>query len=156
MSEYSELENALKAWISQTMRLSMRGFITFATETGLSMPQIAVLFRLNGGKHCAVTELGDELGVSGAAASQMVDKLVQLGLIERQEDPHDRRVRRLSLTQKGKAIIARSIEARQEWIGRFCSSLSEEKAKEAAGLFNQFAQIAERLETALPIEHSRG
>ncbi|SLM09752.1 putative Transcriptional regulator, MarR family protein [uncultured spirochete] len=149
MSEHSELENALKAWISQIMRLSMRGFITFATEIGLSMPQIAVLFRLNGDKRCAVTELGDELGVSGAAASQMVDKLVQLGLVDRLEDPHDRRVRRLLLTQKGKTIIERSIEARQEWIGHFCSSLSEEKAKEAAGLFNQFAQIAEQLETAL-------
>lgn len=148
MSEYNELESALKAWISQIMRLSMRGFITFATESGLSMPQIAVLFRLNGDRRCAVTELGDELGVSGAAASQMVDKLVQLGMVERLEDPQDRRVRRLLLTEKGKKIVERSIEARQEWIGRFCSNLNEETAREAARLFNQFAHIAEQLEIA--------
>ncbi|MCE5255765.1 MAG: hypothetical protein LLF89_02840, partial [Spirochaetaceae bacterium] len=74
MTENIELENALKTWMSQVMRLSMKGFIEYATETRLSMPQIAVLFLLNDNKHRAVTELGEEFGVSGAAASQMVEK----------------------------------------------------------------------------------
>jgi DNA-binding MarR family transcriptional regulator len=102
MTENIELENALKTWMGQVMQLSMRSFIEYTTETGLSMPQIAVLFLLNGDKHRAVTELGEEFGVSGAAASQMVEKLVQMGFVERREDSNDRRIRRLLLTTKGK------------------------------------------------------
>jgi len=108
--EYEELEQALRAWVVQIMRLSIKSFMEFATRTGLSLSQIAVLFRLNGDKHCAVTNLGEELGISSAAASQMVEKLVQLGLLERIEDPNDRRIKRLLLTQSGKSIIEKSIK----------------------------------------------
>jgi len=148
MSRNIELEDALKAWISQVMRFSMRGFIEFATDSKLSMPQIAVLFRLSGDKRCAVTELGEEFGVSGAAASQMVEKLSQMGLIERLEDANDRRVKRLLLTQKGKAIVERSIEARQEWILHFSATFSSEDAREATALLEKF--------TARAVEFSRG
>lgn len=145
MPRNSELENALKAWISQVMRLSMRGFIEFATDTKLSMPQIAVLFRLSGDRRCAVTELGEEFGVSGAAASQMVEKLSQMGLIERIEDANDRRVKRLLLTPKGKKIVDRSIEARQEWISRFCDTFDSAEAETATALFGAFAERAAKL-----------
>ncbi len=145
MSRNIELEDALKAWISQVMRFSMRGFIEFATESKLSMPQIAVLFRLNGDKRCAVTELGEEFGVSGAAASQMVEKLSQMGLIERIEDANDRRVKRLFLTQKGKKIVEKSIEARQEWIAHFSEAFSSEEAREAIALLQEFTARANKL-----------
>ncbi len=145
MSRNVELEDALKAWISQVMRFSMRGFIEFATESKLSMPQIAVLFRLSGDKRCAVTELGEEFGVSGAAASQMVEKLSQMGLIERLEDADDRRVKRLLLTQKSKKIVVRSIEARQEWIAHFSQTFSFEEAREAAAVLGKFTARATEL-----------
>lgn len=154
MSSKIELENALKAWISQVMRFSMRGFIEFATDTRLSMPQIAVLFRLSGDRRCAVTELGEEFGVSGAAASQMVEKLAQMGLIERLEDVNDRRVKRLLLTQKGKMIVDRSIEARQEWISRFCETFSPEEARIATKLFGEFAERATQLANSESVRSS--
>ncbi len=145
MSRNIELEEALKAWISQVMRFSMRGFIEFANNNKLSMPQIAVLFWLSGDRRCAVTELGEEFGVSGAAASQMVEKLSQMGFIERLEDANDRRVKRLFLTQKGKDIVERSIEARQEWISHFSEIFSSEEAREATALLGEFRARAMKL-----------
>jgi len=155
MSRNIELEDALKAWISQVMRFSMRGFIEFATDSKLSMPQIAVLFRLSGDRRCAVTELGEEFGVSGAAASQMVEKLSQMGLIERLEDANDRRVKRLLLTQKGKNIVERSIEARQEWISHFSETFSSEEAREAAALLGEFTARATELARGDPARAER-
>lgn len=150
MTENIELENALKEWIGQVMRLSMKGFIEYSAETRLSMPQIAMLVRLNDRKHCAVTELGEEFGVSGAAASQMVEKLVQMGLLERVEDAHDRRIRRLFLTPKGKTIVERNFEARQGWIKGFCSTFSPEFAQSAAHMFRELSDAAQHFEVAQP------
>ncbi len=148
MTENIELENALKTWMGQVMRLSMRSFIEYTTETGLSMPQIAVLFLLNSDKHRAVTELGEEFGVSSAAASQMVEKLVQTGFVERVEDSNDRRIRRLLLTTKGKNIVERNIEARQRWMRSFCSTFSPESARDTARVFRDITEAAKRFEVA--------
>jgi len=41
---------------------------------------------------------------------------VQLGLIERTEDPEDRRAKRLELAKKGTALIEKGVEARSKWI----------------------------------------
>ena len=62
-------------------------------ETGLSFSQINILMRLLHGGNTGVSEVGSQLGVTNAAASQAVDRLVQLGLIERTEDPDDRRAK---------------------------------------------------------------
>ena len=40
-----------------------------------------------------------------AAASQLVDKLVQGGLIQCEEDPQDRRAKLLNLNDKGKELM---------------------------------------------------
>ena len=56
--------------------------------------------------------IAEHLGVSNAAASQMVDRLVGMGLLERSEDPDDRRAKALALTEKGKALVLDSIEAK--------------------------------------------
>jgi DNA-binding MarR family transcriptional regulator len=146
MKEHVEFENALKEWIGQVMQLSMKDFIEYSAETRLSMPQIAMLVRLNDRKHCAVTELGEEFGVSGAAASQMVEKLVQMGLLERVEDANDRRVRRLLLTPKGKTIVERNFEARQGWIKGFCATVTPEFARNAAHMFRELMDAAQRFE----------
>ena len=54
-----------------------------------------------------VKSIARDLNVSPAAASQAVDRLVSLGLLDRTPDPHDRRAVRLDLSQKGEALIRR-------------------------------------------------
>jgi DNA-binding MarR family transcriptional regulator len=142
MSANIVLEEALIAWIRQVMSLSMRRFIGFATENKLKMSHIAVLFLLSGDARCAVTELGEEFGVSGAAASQMVEKLVQMGLVQRYEDANDRRIKRLKLTRKGKDIVNKSIEAREQWITSFAETFEAREAQETAHIFNALTERA--------------
>jgi DNA-binding MarR family transcriptional regulator len=67
------------------------------------------------------------MGVTNAAASQAVDRLVGLDLIERTEDPEDRRAKRLALTQKGRAVIEQGIEARSKWIEGLTDALTPEQ-----------------------------
>ena len=73
-------------WVEIFMHRSMCRFINPARKSGLSMSTIGTLFHLHHKESMGVTDLGEHLGVTSAAASQMLDRLVQLGLIQRSED----------------------------------------------------------------------
>ncbi len=127
MSPTKVLTEVIREWSEVFMQRSMRDFKRFMDLTGLSFSQINILMRLLHGGSIGVSEIGDQLGVSNAAASQAVDRLVGLGLIERTEDPDDRRAKRLALTQKGRALIEQGIEARSKWIEGIMDVLTPEQ-----------------------------
>ncbi len=116
--------DVIREWSQVFMHRSMRDFKSFMDETGLSFSQINILMRLFHGKSAGVSEIGDGLGVTSAAASQAVDRLVQMGMIKRTELPQDRRAKHLELTHKGSALIEKGIEARSTWVKGLTRALS--------------------------------
>ena len=114
----------LHRWLEVSMRRSMRNFLRYVRESGLSMSQFAVMFYLSRKRSSDVTSLGDHLGVSSAAASQLLERLVQQGLVLRSEDPNDRRVKQIVLTDKGYQILEEGIHARQDWLADVAATLS--------------------------------
>jgi DNA-binding MarR family transcriptional regulator len=64
-----------------------------------------------------VVELADRVGRDYTTVSRQVAKLESLGLVERQEDVADRRVRETVITQKGKAMTD-LVDAARDRIGR--------------------------------------
>ena len=134
MSSTDSLTITLQEWIGVLMRRSMRSMILFLKENDLSMSQIGALFQINHGRS-NVSDLGDGLGITNAAASQMLERLVQQELILRSEDPQDRRVKHLVLTDKGCRTMQESIQARQGWLVDLVAILSaDEKEQIAAAL----------------------
>jgi DNA-binding MarR family transcriptional regulator len=121
------LTEVIREWSEVFMHRSMRDFKRFMDATGLSFSQISILMRLVHGGNAGVSEIGGQLGVTNAAASQAVDRLVQLGLIERTEDPEDRRAKRLALTQKGRALVEKGVRARSQWIESLTEALTPEQ-----------------------------
>lgn len=106
---------------------SMRSLILFSKNRGLTMSQLGALFHLHHRGGCNVTDLGDELGITGAASSQMMERLVQQGLILRSENPADRRVKHLVLTDLGTQTVIESIHARQDWLEQLVNTLSDDE-----------------------------
>jgi len=111
-----QFTQVMRDWSEVFMRRSMHDFIQFSKDSGLSMGQTSALFHLHHGSSCGVSDIGELLGVTNAGASQMVDRLVRMDLIERSEDPADRRAKQLQLTAKGRLIVKESIEARRRWM----------------------------------------
>ena len=108
--------SAMQTWIEVFMRRSMHNFMHFAKQNGVSMSQINTMFFILRHGSCSVSDVGEHLGITTAAASQLLERLVQQEMILRTEDPHDRRNKRISLTGKGKQTVADSMHARQMWI----------------------------------------
>jgi DNA-binding MarR family transcriptional regulator len=130
MQQSELLVLALREWIEVFMSRSVRGFIRYSKEKGLSMSQLGALFHIHHEVGGGVTGLGDKLGVTSAAASQMLERLVQQELIQRTEDPVDRRVKQLVLTEKGIQTIHDCILAREDWLDELAKTFSDgEKAQ---------------------------
>ncbi len=143
MTAREDFQAALQDWTGAFMRNSMRSFLLFSKERGLSVPQIGALFRIHRGD-CSVSDLGSELGVTNAAASQMLEGLVKEDLARRSEDPNDRRAKKLMLTEKGRRLLSESIRARQGWLNSLADGLSApEQAQAAAALRMLVGKIRE-------------
>jgi DNA-binding MarR family transcriptional regulator len=142
--------SALRNWIDVFMRHSMRNFIHFARESGLSMSQFGTLFHLHREGSTGVTDLGQHLGLSSAAASQLLERLVQQELILRSEDPTDRRVKQIVLTEKGRRVLKEGIRARQGWLVDLVEILSVNEKEQITTALNIMSDRANQLEQ--PIE----
>jgi DNA-binding MarR family transcriptional regulator len=73
----------------------------------LSMTQLATLYVLDAGEPVSLGALAERVGRSVSATSRLVDALVRRGLVERQEHPTDRRVRRVAIAKDGEALLRR-------------------------------------------------
>jgi DNA-binding MarR family transcriptional regulator len=136
----------LHSWIEVFMRRSMHNFILYSKESGLSMSQIGALFRIHRFAS-GVSDLGDNLGISKAAASQMLERLVQQELIVRTEDPNDRRSKKIVLSEKGCQTLQESMDARQEWLNDLAITLSPDEKKQIISALNILIEKTKKIET---------
>jgi DNA-binding MarR family transcriptional regulator len=90
------------------------GFASQLGELRLGFTQLAALYVLADGSTTTVGELADALGRSPSATSRLVEGLSRRRLVERREDPEDRRQRSVALTQRGQAILRAVDRARAD------------------------------------------
>jgi DNA-binding MarR family transcriptional regulator len=121
-----QLAADLAHFIGQVMKGDQSELISLIAELDLTMAQMRGLFMLDAaGRGLALTELAPSMGLSVPAAGRAVDGLVRHGFVARSEDPLDRRVKRLSLTDEGCATLARVTEARLVGLRRFAANLGD-------------------------------
>jgi DNA-binding MarR family transcriptional regulator len=77
----------------------------------LTMSQLKILFALRLHGPAGGQELAQTMGVSLATITGIIDRLVASGHVTRGEDPRDRRVRRIELTDKGTGQVDEMIVA---------------------------------------------
>ncbi|NTW09350.1 MAG: MarR family transcriptional regulator [Anaerolineaceae bacterium] len=135
MSDSTPFSEILNEWTEIFFRRSFHDVKRFMDKEGLSPTQVNTLMRLHHCGESGVTELGEFTGVTNAAASQMIDRLVQMELIQRVESTSDRRYKQLSLTEKGEQLLQRGFESRRLWLNELTVSLEpDEQMAIATGL----------------------
>jgi len=146
MSKSVQLNQAIRSWMDVFMHRSMRGWGRFAKSTGLSMPQFGLLMQMHHKGACGMSEVSERFDITPAAASQLVDKLVQNGFVQRVEDPNDRRAKLLSLTDKGRELIQQGIEERYRWVEELAGKLTDEERAQVSEALNIMTRAAQELE----------
>jgi DNA-binding MarR family transcriptional regulator len=84
-------------------------------EVDVTMSQAKVLFLVYGLGPLRMSDLTARLGVTPSTTSELVERLVEAGLVERRDDPADRRSVILTMTGAGAASLdrMRELNARQ-------------------------------------------
>ena len=92
------------------------------TEVGVTMAQAKVLYVVLAAGHLRMSELASRLGIGASSASEIVERLVELGLLRRVDDADDRRQVVITATPDAAALIERFRELNQrqlrEMLGR--------------------------------------
>ncbi len=112
----------------------------------LSFSQLKLLQLLAVAKTQTIGELAAFLGVSSAAASKMVDKLVQRNWLSRAIGEADRRAAHVSLTARSRRLLADYDQKRQEKLAKVFRSCPASDMRKLAKLMDQL--------TAAIVNHS--
>lgn len=139
-------QQAIRTWMDIFMHRSMRGWTHFAKGTGLSMPQVSILMQLHYRGACGLSAISERFDISGAAASQLVDKLVQSGHLVRTEDPSDRRAKLLDLSAKGRDLIQQGINERYLWMDEVAKTLSADEKVKVTEALNILTEAAKKVD----------
>ncbi len=118
------LGHLIRAWWTVMTEASLGEDLAIMAETGLTLPQILTLYTLNDHGPRCVSSVAQVLHLSQPATSQLVDQLVQERLVDRAEDPGDRRRKRLAITPRGVRLITRLIEAKSRGLDHAAARLT--------------------------------
>jgi len=96
-----------------------------AREHNTTRAQWAVLSRLQRCEGVNQSELADALDLAPITLARLIDKLTAAGLVERRDDPADRRAHRLHLTEKAAPALKHLGALAEDVMGRALAGLDE-------------------------------
>lgn len=148
MFEHDTFITALREWMEESMHRSMHAFFRYSRTSTLSLSQTNCLFRLYHHGPRPVNDLADYLGITMAAVSQLLAPLEDSNLIERLQDPDDRRVKHIALTSEGQARVKEIMLARHAWLEDLALSLTTEEKQ------NMLSTVKSLTEKSRSIRHN--
>ncbi|GAA1481148.1 hypothetical protein GCM10009624_15880 [Gordonia sinesedis] len=122
--ELTDACDALVEFFERLAQLAKSQVMDELAATDLTFSQLRTLFALGAGESPkSVNEIADAVQLSLAAAGRTVDRLVTDGLVDRREDPADRRIKRVSLTATGRELVDGQLTVQRELVQRFVAGL---------------------------------
>src|SRR4030066_536821 len=150
MRSSEPLVTILQEAFSIFRRRLMGNLFIYTRDKGLTMAQFGTMLHIFHKGGCGVSDIGSDLGVTNSAASQMLERLVQLKLITRSEDPIDRRVKQIVLTDKGRQILQESRQATKAWLESLVQSMTAETQNQVSDALVTLIDRANQLEKTAP------
>lgn len=111
-------------------------------EDQVTLPQLRVLVMIASRGPQNLASVADGLGVHSSNATRTCDKLVHAGLIDRSDDPTDRRNLVLRLTPAGWQLVRTVTEHRRGAIGDVLARMPAELRNDLVPALLAFAQAA--------------
>jgi MarR family transcriptional regulator, organic hydroperoxide resistance regulator len=116
--------------------------IRFWDGRGLTMPQLRLMYIVRDSGPRSVGEIAERLNVRPATVTGLTDRLVRQKLIERQDDPADRRVVQVALTAEGRRVLGEIEVASRAYFDAIFERMSESDVVQLISLFQKLADTA--------------
>jgi DNA-binding MarR family transcriptional regulator len=144
ISAAERISKLLRELMSMIIQRSAGEMMCVMSEMGLSMPQMVTLHILRDRGPQTISAIADKLDLSLAATSHLVERMVQQRLVIRSEDAVDRRQKRVSIDDGGRAVLDRLIEARFREASQMMAALPTElRGQLAVALEQAVVQLKE-------------
>ena len=114
--------------LGDVQRLMRRQFQQQLEGSGLTLAQARTLIRIVRCEGIRQVDLADRLDIQPITLARQLDQLAEAGLIERRNDPHDRRAYQLYLTEAATPYLAMIKQASEVVHQRALGDLGEEAA----------------------------
>jgi MarR family transcriptional regulator, organic hydroperoxide resistance regulator len=100
------------------------------TNFPITPPQFTALLWLHEEGDMTIGELSQRMYLACSTTTDLVDRMEKNGVVERIRDDRDRRVVRIHMLDKGKAIIQDVLAARQAYLAEVLTRFSSDELKE--------------------------
>ena len=114
-----------------------------AVEDEVDLGQFRALVVMAGRGSVSLAELADAAHLHMSTASRMCDRLVAVGLIDRTDDPHNRRQLVLTLTRKGNRLVADVMNRRRAKLEPVLLRLPPDRRYQLVSVLREFAEAGD-------------
>ena len=104
---------------------------------GLSLAQFELLATLRFGEGITQQELAERLLVTKGNVCGLLDRAGAAGYVERRPDPQDRRANRLYLTDKGRAVVDKTMPEHHGAVNQMLAFVGEEELESLYRIFKR-------------------
>ena len=137
---HSEATHSLYALLERLMKL-VRSQAFGDSETTGALAALTLLFQekyMDGATPVRMTDVSRRMMISKPAATQVVNRMVDRGLMERLNDENDRRVVYIRATEAGRSFYQEKMDRNLTLVDRVVERMGEEDADALATLLNRF------------------
>jgi len=142
---WTENKTHLTPWVCFISRLSTRFVGGEMTRMGFGSGHFFLISELYAEEGLSQDELSRRVGVDKSNTSRALAKLEKYGLIRRESDPDNHKVKKVFLEPKAREIRKMFRTIQNQWNTDLLKGFSEQ---EKAGLFASLKKIAANAETA--------
>lgn len=111
-------------------------------EHRVTSPQLRVLVFIDSHGPQNLGAVAADLGVHPSNATRTCDRLVSAGLLDRRDNPADRRYLLLALSKQGRALVEKVMEHRRAAIAAVMQKMPPELRRSMGPVLDAFAQAA--------------
>jgi DNA-binding MarR family transcriptional regulator len=144
MTTQNDVMETLENWAKLYFFQSLTDFFNYLKQTDLSMLQAYALAHLFFKGPLKMSDLCEHMQVSPAAASQLIDRLEKLEMVERTSDPDDRRVRKIVVLEKGKNFVQENFRFSQGWLSEIPADITPEQLSQITEVLSMLLQSSSK------------
>lgn len=113
-------------------------------DARVTLPLLRVLVYLREHPSAATGDIARYMSVTSSNVTRLVERLVQQGLVYREEDTDDRRFLRHSLTAEGEAVLGNVQQRATSFVAHIFDELSDRELRHLAEVFEKLWEAAKR------------
>jgi DNA-binding MarR family transcriptional regulator len=145
------VDNNIKERAERLLKISPKIMLSFSRmhsskKSEMTFNQYQTLVTIKELNSCSINELAERLGLAQSTTSQLIDRLVIAGLVQRIINPSNRRSIIVTLSQEGLRMMHKRTTIMQKGYEKILSLLDEVDQKKFEEAFISLNSIAIKLE----------